>query len=380
MQGAGQRPEAAAAAHAALQAARERIADIDQQLMRLVGERLGAAGEVGAAKRALGLPVRNFETEAEVLRRFREAATAAGLGGAAAESLAGILIEAAVYLQEEAAGGTAGTASPLSVVIVGGAGRMGRWFRRFFEGQGHAVAVLDPALAADDPARAGPESLAGADVVLVATGLSATGPALDEVLGARPRGLVADIASLKSPIQERLRAAAASGMRVASLHPLFGPEVRTLGGRVMAVCDCGHPEAADTAAGLFADTAVTITRVAVEDHDRYMQYVLGLSHLASLLFATTAAQSGLPPQALAGMASTTWLKQVRTAAEVVAEQPRLYYEIQHLNRHSAALYAEVRAGLARLEAAAMADTDEAFAGIMAEARDFLPASPPRLLG
>lgn len=368
-----------AGAEAILQHARQRIATVDRELMALVSERMRLATDVGQAKRVLGLPVRSFGTEAEVLARYRAAAVEAGLEHEFAEAVALLLIDGAVRRQEELSGAAAPTQAQ-SVVVVGGAGKMGRWFRGFFEGQGHHVRVIDPSLAAVDPALASTADLAEADLVVVAVSLAATPRVLAEVLSVQPRGLVVDIASLKSHLVEPLRAAAAAGQRVASLHPLFGPEVRTLGGRVMAVCDCGSSAAADEAAALFTDTAVTITRLPVEEHDRYMQYVLGLSHLVSLLFAATVTQSGMTTAELNAMASTTWLKQVRTAAEVVGENPEMYHQIQRLNQHSAELFALMREQLGALESAALADEPGGFVALMTAAREFLPPEPGRVLG
>lgn len=363
----------------ALRHARARIAELDDDLIALLAERMQLAEAVGKAKRALGLPIRNFETETEVLTRYRTAAGAHGLEAEFVERMAMALIEGAVRRQEELA--VHEPPGPgRTVVIVGGAGKMGGWLRRFFEGQGHRVSVSDPALDRNDPAHAAPADLAAADLVVVAASLAAVPTVLAEIFALRPRGLVVDVASLKSHLLKPLRTAVEDGLRVASLHPLFGPEVRTLAGRVMAVCDCGHAEAADQAAELFAGTAVTVTRLPVEEHDRYMQYVLGLSHLVSLLFAVTVTRSGMPAAELGRLASTTWLKQVRTAAEVTAENPKLYYEIQRLNRHSTELFTLVWDRLGALQRAALDDDARRFVALMEEARAFLPPEPGRVLG
>ena len=140
------------------------------------------------------------------------------------------------------------------------------------------------------------------------------------------------------------------------------------------------PPAADAAAALFSDTALSITRLPVEDHDRYMQYVLGLSHLVALLFAATLARGYRSYDELARLASTTFLKEARTAAEVARENPRLYHEIQHLNRHSAELFAEVRAALADLEAAALDADPGRFIACMERGRAFFPQTLPLELG
>ncbi len=341
--------------------------------MALVTERLALAEQIGATKRVRGLPIRNYGTETEVLARYREAAAAAGLEPEFGEGLAGMLIAEAVRRQEEGLGPTGNAAAALEVLILGGAGKMGLWFTNFFRGQGHRVLRLDPALPAGSPdAASGIEAVDTADVILLAMPLSLGPELLETVLARNPRGLVVDISSLKSHLIGVLREGAAHGLRVASLHPLFGPGVRTLAGRIMAVCDCGNPAAADQAAGLFADTAVTLVRHPIEEHDQFMQYVLGLSHAVSLLFATTLAHSGRSYQELAALASTTFLKQVRTAGEVVRENPAMYHEIQHLNHHTPALFRLLAERLDTLQVAATADDPAPFVALMEEARRYFP--------
>ena len=355
---------------------RAAIAGVDEDLLRLVARRLALSREVGAAKRAAGQPVRSFATEAEVLARYRDGAAAHGLDPQLAERLAHHLIGATVRLQEEAL--PAGSAAAQRLLILGGAGKMGRWLAQYFLAKGHRVASFDPAGEVPgcvrEPSLAA--GLAGADVVIVATPLVPDAQPLRDVLAARPPALVADIFSMKSHVIEDLRGAAAGGLRVASLHPLFGPDVRTLAGRVMVVLDCGNAAAADESAALFRDTALTITRLPVEAHDAYMQYVLGLSHLVSILFFSTLARCGRSFDELATVASTTFYKQARIAAEVARENDRLYYEIQRLNRHSPRLFDLMRKTLDAIASAARADGPDAFVDLIARGRVYFPPSLP----
>jgi prephenate dehydrogenase len=128
------------------------------------------------------------------------------------------------------------------------------------------------------------------------------------------------------------------------------------------------------------DTALTITRLPVARHDEYMQYVLGLSHLVAILFFTTLARSGRSYTELSQVASTTFLKEARTAAEVSRESASLYFEIQRLNRHSAELFALVRACLSEIEAGALAGDGARFEELMRQGRAYFPASLPAELG
>jgi chorismate mutase/prephenate dehydrogenase len=374
---------------------RARIAAVDREILALAAERLSLAALVGDAKRIAGLAVRNHATEADVMRRFRELADEMHLDPEFASSLARTLIAESVRHQEErralavrtdastdsAMDATSAESSTLRILVVGGGGKMGRWLARFFAAQGHVVSTFDPSGPVDHFVHASDLSTArDADVVLLAMPLSSGPEALRNILALEPRGLVADISSLKSHLVADLRNGAERGLRVASLHPLFGPSARTLAGRIMTVCDCGNASAADDAAALFRDTALTITRMPVERHDEYMQYVLGLSHLVSVLFFTTLQRSGFAFDDLAQMASTTFYKQARTAAEVARENPRLYHEIQQLNRHSPELYRLVDQSLRDIESAALAAGSAEFEDLMERGRAWFPSSLPVDLG
>jgi chorismate mutase/prephenate dehydrogenase len=59
--------------------------------------------------------------------------------------------------------------------------------------------------------------------------------------------------------------------------------------------------------------------------------VLGLTHLANLVFARALVHSGVGAAELAEVAGVTFGRQMATTREVAGENPSLYYEIQALN-------------------------------------------------
>ncbi len=62
-----------------LKALRGRILELDEELIRLVGERRDLALEVGRVKKELGLPVMDPAREAQVVRRAAERAREMGV-------------------------------------------------------------------------------------------------------------------------------------------------------------------------------------------------------------------------------------------------------------------------------------------------------------
>jgi chorismate mutase/prephenate dehydrogenase len=353
---------------------RRRIRNLDAALLGLVAERMELAREVGRAKRERGVPLRDYEVEKRVLSRAAESAESLGVAPALARELMAQLVEESCRLQEvEHYSAFAGEAE--SALIVGGAGRMGRWLARFLESQGHRVRVHDPAADAGGPP-VEPDlerGLADASIVFVATPLERVAASIDEVTAAGFRGVVCDVASLKEHLRPALERALARGARPASIHPMFGPAARTLSDKVVVLCDCGAPEATERVAGLFRETAVSLVPLSLERHDRIAAHVLGASHLVSLVFARALATSGLSHDELAAVGSTTFRNQMATTAGVVRESPELYYSIQRLNPFTS----DVHRGLA----AALGDWSDwigrgdpaSFAAAMAAARDWVGA-------
>jgi chorismate mutase/prephenate dehydrogenase len=170
------------------------------------------------------------------------------------------------------------------------------------------------------------------DVIVVAAPLAVSGRILTQLAVLEPRGLVFDIGSLKSPLRDGLQELHKAGCRVTSLHPMFGPDTRLLSGRHLIFCDAGSQEATDTVKALFSSTMVEQLDMGLEDHDRLIAYVLGLSHALNIAFFTALAESGEAAPKLARLSSTTFDAQLLVSEAVAQDNPYLYFEIQNLNK------------------------------------------------
>jgi len=355
---------------------REEIRAIDRQLVELTARRLDLARRVGDIKREAHQPIRNYVVEAEAIALVRDAAARLRVDPDVAEELLKLEIRESLRVQEkDRAGRVKADGHAGKALVVGGAGNMGRWFVEFLESMGHDVAVSDPRGA--PPGRPRVEDVAAAagsfDLILLATPPSATGDVLRSLHG-KTRGLVVDIASLKSPHAAELRALAASGVRVASLHPMWGPSADLLAGRNLVVCDCGSAEAARAAKALFAHTAANVVEMPLEQHDVYMGLVLGLPHAVNLAFGHALASQPIPFSQVRSLGGPTFQKQVAVSREVAGENKDLYHEIQRLNPHTAEVLARLRRSLDELEAA-VADR-AAFRAYMARAQAFYEGGSP----
>ncbi len=336
-----------------LAAIRERLSALDRQLLEMAAERQRLSGEVARIKRATGYPTRDYARERDVLTRAATQGAALGLPPGLGDGLLRLLIRASLTTQEQAQVAAQTGGSGKRALVIGGHGRLGGWFAEFLASQGYAVTVADPGPSPE--AAAGLPSTRGGvarfvhvarwedacvagrglahDLVVVATPLGITAEVLLALAKRPPAGLVFDLGSLKTPLRAGLEALVAAGCRVTSLHPMFGPDTELLSGRHLVFIDLGHAQALREAQALFAATMVEQRVMSLDDHDRVMAFVLGLSHAVNIAFFTALARSGETAPRLAELSSTTFDSQLDVATRVAAEDPALYYEIQAANAY-----------------------------------------------
>ena len=356
-----------------LEELRKRLSEVDRELIGLVAARQKIVAEIGSHKILNSVPTRDYEREREVLKGAETEARALGLEPELAEQIMQLLIRASLTHQEQrrVAAGTSGAGK--RVLIIGGAGKMGAWFAHFLSSQGFSIEIADPSDVSVAFPRIGDwrESPLDHDWIIVATPMKIAGEVLTELATRRPRGVVVDIGSLKSPMRGGLERLVSAGCKVTSIHPMFGPDTRLLSGRHVVFCDVGVPEATRAARALFSSTMAEQTEMSVDDHDRLMAYVLGLSHALNLAFFTALAASGELVPRLQRMSSTTFDAQLKVATLVAHDNPYLYFDIQTLNDYGTASLQALRAATERIERLVQNRDEAGFVELMAAGRRYL---------
>ncbi len=352
---------------------RRRLNEVDRQILALVAERKELSEEIARVKRRTGYPTRDYEREREVILAARSTAAELGLSPALAESLVRLLIRSSLTTQEKASVVAHGAGSGRRVLVIGGGGKMGRWFVEFLASQGFAVEVADPGGAPEGVVHVKDwrETDLRHDYIVLATPLSVTDAILRDLALRRPPGVIFDIGSLKSPLRAGLMALKSHGCRVTSVHPMFGPDTELLSGRHVIFIDLGSAEALESARQLFAPTMAEQVVMSLDDHDRLIAYVLGLSHALNIAFFTALAESGEAAPRLARMSSTTFDAQLDVATAVAQESPELYYEIQSLNDYGAESLEALAQAVERIRTAVLSQDHDAFVALMRRGREYL---------
>jgi chorismate mutase/prephenate dehydrogenase len=356
-----------------LEELRARLDVLDRELLQLVAERQSISTEIAAVKRATGQSTRDFGREREVLLKARRDAEALGVPASVGEEILQVLIRSSLTTQERARVAAQGRGSGRRALVIGGAGKMGRWVADFLASQGFAVTIADPG-----GAPPGYEHVAdwtqgdvSHDFVVVATPLKIANEVLQSLAARRPPGIVFDVGSLKTPLRTGLDALRAAGCKVTSVHPMFGPDTELLSGRHVIFIDLGSAQALEEARALFASTMASQVVMSLDEHDRLIAFVLGLSHALNIAFFTALAESGEAAPRLARMSSTTFDSQLDVATRVAAESPELYFEIQSLNAYGEEPLVALRSAVERNYRAVHEHDAASFVALMRQGDEYL---------
>jgi chorismate mutase/prephenate dehydrogenase len=245
----------------------------------------------------------------------------------------------------------------------------------FLGSQGFAVEVADPAPGAEGEGLRRVADWRTTDLrhdfIVLATPLGLTDAILRDLALRRPPGVIFDVGSLKSPLRAGLLALKSHGCKVTSVHPMFGPDTELLSGRHVVFVDLGHASALASARELFAHTMAEQVVMSLDDHDRLIAYVLGLSHALNIAFFTVLAESGEAAPKLAQMSSTTFDAQLEVAGRVAQDSPELYYEIQSLNDYGAESLEALAQAVERIRTSVLSQDHDAFVALMRRGRDYL---------
>ncbi len=360
---------------------RESIAEVDRSLLELLHRRMQLAAEVGRVKAQQGQPIMVPEVHHRVLTRARQHADACGVSEEVMESIFQAVMRGSVERQHRV--GVAVRAEEGSrLLILGGAGDMGRWFQNFALLLGHRIDVVDPAMA-PLPAMAGRyatlDEVPDLDVyeaIIVSVPLGRMTVVLGQLIELAPRGLIIEISSIKDDLAPILDQGRQAGLHLSSLHPMFGPRKSPYESLTFVLAYADDPQEERSQVEEWIRHPYThLVPVPFHHHDRLMGWLLGFAHLSGMLFGCALTRSGLGAEELKACASTTYNRQTSAALHVLGEDPDLYFDIQSLNPHRGEVYRAASEALNELVEAVEDDDRERFRSVLSAARNFLISEP-----
>lgn len=303
-----------------LNAFRERIDDIDDEILRLLRERNDIVKEVISTKIQNKLPIFVPDREDEKIADFRSKAVERGLDADWAEDfLRMIMSSSRAYQSGKTFPQT--SAGPKNILLVGGRGGMGSLYSRIAELSGHTVSILDR----DDWDRV-EELTRGQDLVIVTVPIKITQETIERIGPyLEPDTILADFTSNKTHILDAMMHVHKGP--VVALHPMHGPDVVNVSRQLMMVCHGRDKAAYDWLLEQFGLWGLRIKFVDPEQHDRAMHLIQGLRHFVALLHGSFMREFDLKPEDMADFSSPIYRAELMMTGRIFAQDAELYADI-----------------------------------------------------
>ena len=302
-----------------LNSLRDSIDEVDQELLNLLQRRLQLVHQVGEVKSKYGLPIYVPEREAQMLAKRRQEAESMGIPGDLIEDILRRAMRES-YSSESKIGYACLKPELGSIVVVGGKGKLGRLFVDMFRLSGYQVKTLDK----DDWPQAA-AICADAGMVVITVPIDKTQAVIKQLPKLPDNCILTDLTSVKqAPLAAML--ANHSGP-VVGLHPMFGPDVKSLAKQVVVVC---HGRGGQQYQWLLEQIGLWGARVhqsSAQEHDQAMSLVQALRHFTSFVYGTHLAEENANIQQLLAFSSPIYRLELAMVGRLFAQDPALYAEI-----------------------------------------------------
>lgn len=312
---------------------RVQIDSLDSQLVDLLAQRSALTRQVGEYKSKIGMPIYVPSREAELIAKRRAEAEQQGVPPTLVEDLLRRIMRESYITQHKQY--LCVNPDIKKIVVIGGAGALGRIFVDMFERSGYPVAILEQK---DWPNAS--EILGDAGLVIVAVPIKLTVDIIAQLDGLPETCILADITSTKhKPLEAMLKAHKGP---VVGLHPMFGPDVQSLVKQVVVVCDGRDEGAYQWLIKQMQCWGASLHQSSAKQHDDAMAFIQVMRHFSSFVYGAHLAGEDPDLKQLVAFSSPIYRLELAMVGRLFAQDPELYADIIFNNVESIGLLKRFR--------------------------------------
>jgi prephenate dehydrogenase len=237
--------------------------------------------------------------------------------------------------------------TPRKITIIGGGGRMGRFFTQQLTAAGHKVNILE-----NEDWEYADQLLGSAELVIVCVPIKWT---IDVIKRAAqylaPTTALCDITSLKTePVQAMLEYHPGPVM---GLHPMFGPNVKSFAGQKVVACPGRNDESFEWLLDFIKTQNGEVIVSTPEEHDHMMVIIQATRHFSRFSVGVFLAQEGIDIERSLSMSSPSYRQEIDIIKRLFTQGSHLCVDIMLATPdrcHAIATLADTYSRLARLVA------------------------------
>ena len=309
---------------------REGIDELDTQLVELLAKRNALTTQVGQVKAEAGMPVYVPSREKELIASRRAQAEAVGVSPDLTEDLLRRIMRESYHTQNNRYLGVNADAG--TIVVVGGAGALGKIFVSLFERSGYSVSVVERE---DWESGHAADVLSTAALAVVAVPINLTEQVIGQLSMLPESCILADITSIKvKPIEAMM---AVHKGPVVGLHPMFGPDAPGMIKQVVVVCEGRNESAYGWLIDQMRIWGATIHNSTAEEHDKSMAYIQVMRHFNTFVYGEHLRGEDPDLESLTMFSSPIYRLELAMVGRLFAQAPELYADIIFNNPENFAL-------------------------------------------
>ena len=313
-----------------LEKLRKGIDELDSQLVDLLAKRNQITTQVGQIKAEAGMPVYVPEREKALIASRRQQADALGVSPDLTEDLLRRVMRESYHTQNNKYRCVKPEID--NVVVIGGAGALGRVFVSLFERSNYNVSVVER----DDWESGYAESvLRTASLVIVSVPINLTESVIAKLDMLPESCVLADITSIKAkPLKAML---SVHNGPVVGLHPMFGPDAPGMIKQVVVVCEGRGSEKYAWLIEQMRIWGATIHDSSAKEHDEAMAYIQVMRHFNTFVYGQHLKGENPDLESLTMFSSPIYRLELAMVGRLFAQSPQLYADIIFNNPDNFAL-------------------------------------------
>ena len=225
----------------------------------------------------------------------------------------------------------------MRIAIIGGSGKMGRWFARFLLKDGNQVVItgrnqrklLEAKQQLGVETATNEEAVKHADVVLLSVPINNFEQVVEQIAPyTRSEQVIVDITSLKMLPVEIMHKHIKKGI-VLGTHPVFGPGASDISNQNFVLTPTNEEETAlaQKTRQYLEERGARATLMTPQEHDEMMAVILALSHFIAIVTADTLLSFD-KFQRMKEIGGTTYKVLLTMIESVISEDPELYASLQ----------------------------------------------------
>ena len=225
----------------------------------------------------------------------------------------------------------------MKIAIIGGSGRMGRWFANFLLKDGNEVIItgrnqrklmeVKQQLGVEVATNA--EAVNSADAILISVPIDNFEGVVEQIKPyTHPEQLIMDITSVKVFPVEMMHKHIKTGL-VLGAHPVFGPGAKDITNHsfILTPTNNGERTAAGKIRRYLETRGAKVALMTPDEHDELMTVILGLSHFIAIVSADTLLGTDRLSQ-MREIGGITFRVLLTLVESVISEDPELYASLQ----------------------------------------------------